>query len=92
VSIVALESGWVATEVGRQPWTVVGLLLTQDAVTTTGNLWPFFGAAVAIYVTVGVIAVLVLRSMGRRWMAAGDDPDVPYGPEPSPPNEPVARS
>ena len=32
--------GWIVTEVGRQPWTVVGLLLTRDAVQTSGNLWP----------------------------------------------------
>ncbi|TKA00737.1 cytochrome ubiquinol oxidase subunit I [Actinacidiphila oryziradicis] len=92
VSIVSLESGWVTTEVGRQPWTVVGLLLTRDAVTTTGNLWPFFGAAVAIYLAVGVTAVLVLRSMRRRWAKGDDADDVPYGPEPTPPNQPVARS
>src|SRR5699024_3563417 len=34
LAIIALEAGWVVTEVGRQPWTVVGHLLTRDAVTT----------------------------------------------------------
>jgi cytochrome d ubiquinol oxidase subunit I len=71
---------------------VVGLLLTRDAVTTTGNLWPFFGAAVAIYLAVGVTAVLVLRSMRRRWAKGDDAHDVPYGPEPSLPNQPATRS
>lgn len=82
VALVSLESGWVVTEVGRQPWTVVGLLLTQDAVTTHGNLWPFFGATVIIYATVGTGALLVLRALRRRWAAQGDDDvQVPYGPE-----------
>ena len=27
LAVVALEAGWVVTEVGRQPWTVVGHLL-----------------------------------------------------------------
>src|SRR3954452_7416864 len=40
-AIAALESGWVVTEVGRQPWIVVGQLLTRDAVATSGNLWVF---------------------------------------------------
>ncbi len=86
VSIVSLESGWIVTEVGRQPWTVVGLLLTRDAVQTSGNLWPFFIGAVLIYAGVTVGAVYALRALRRRW-AAGDDLAVPYGPEPEP--EPV---
>ncbi|MFF1419965.1 cytochrome ubiquinol oxidase subunit I [Streptomyces sp. NPDC058280] len=87
VAVVCLESGWVVTEVGRQPWTVVGLLLTKDAVTTQGNLWPFFAAALAIYLAVGTAAVLTLRSMTRRWRTGGEGSDggdegvdVPYGP------------
>jgi cytochrome d ubiquinol oxidase subunit I len=81
VAVVSLESGWVVTEVGRQPWTVVGLLLTTNAVGRSGNLWPFFAGALAIYLAVGTGAVLALRSMHRRWMAQDDDAvQVPYGP------------
>lgn len=32
---LANESGWVAAEVGRQPWVVYGLLRTRDAVSQT---------------------------------------------------------
>ncbi len=82
VSLVSLEAGWVVTEVGRQPWTVVGLLLTRDAVATSGNLWLFFTGTLVIYVTIGAGAVVVLRMMHRRWMARPDDEvEVPYGPE-----------
>ena len=49
VAMISLEAGWVTTEVGRQPWTVVGLLLTRDAVQTSGNLWPLFAGALIIY-------------------------------------------
>jgi cytochrome d ubiquinol oxidase subunit I len=80
VAIVSLECGWVVTEVGRQPWTVVGRLLTRDAVQTSGNLWPFFAGAIAIYAAMSVGAVLALRSLRRRW-AAGEDPPGPYAPE-----------
>jgi cytochrome bd ubiquinol oxidase subunit I len=82
VSIVSLECGWIVTEVGRQPWTVRGLLLTRDAVTTSGNVWAFFTGALVIYAGVGVAAVVVLRGMRRRWAAADEDTvDVPYGPD-----------
>jgi cytochrome d ubiquinol oxidase subunit I len=82
VAVVCLESGWVVTEVGRQPWTVVGFLLTRDAVTTSGHVWALLLGTLAIYVAVGCGAVLVLRSMRRRWEASSDEEDVevPYGP------------
>ncbi|MEN3356255.1 MAG: cytochrome bd ubiquinol oxidase subunit [Mycobacteriales bacterium] len=67
LAVVALEAGWVVTEVGRQPWTVVGLLRTSDAVATSGNLWLFFAATLAIYAAVGAGTVLVLRLLSHRW-------------------------
>jgi cytochrome d ubiquinol oxidase subunit I len=79
LAVVALEAGWIVTEVGRQPWTVVGLLRTRDAVTTHGNVWVFFTGALVIYLAVGAGTVLVLREMHRRWQAQ-DDVVVPYGP------------
>jgi cytochrome d ubiquinol oxidase subunit I len=82
LAMVALEAGWVVTEVGRQPWTVVGYLLTRDAVTTSGNLWLLFGPTVVLYSAVGAGTLYVLRLLTRRWREeedAGED-DVPYGP------------
>jgi cytochrome d ubiquinol oxidase subunit I len=86
LALVALWSGWVVTEVGRQPWTVVGLLLTRDAVTRAGNVWLLFGATLLLYLAVGAATLLVLHLMRRRW-ARGDagneqagDAEVPYGP------------
>jgi cytochrome bd ubiquinol oxidase subunit I len=92
VSVVTLEAGWVVTEVGRQPWTVHGLLLTRDAVTRSGNVWLFFAATLIIYAAVGIAAVAALRAMQRRWRAGGDDAGVPYGPpEPASPVSTAAR-
>ncbi|MEW2316479.1 cytochrome ubiquinol oxidase subunit I [Streptomyces bauhiniae] len=82
VSILSLESGWVVTEVGRQPWIVVGLLRTRDAVTTQGNLWPTFAGVLVLYLAVGTGAIWVLLSMKRRWRKQGDENvPVPYGPD-----------
>ena len=33
LGFLATEAGWVATEVGRQPWVIVGYLKTAEAVT-----------------------------------------------------------
>jgi cytochrome bd ubiquinol oxidase subunit I len=91
LAVVALEAGWVVTEVGRQPWTVVGHLLTRDAVNRSGNLWLFFGATLVLYAAVGVGTVYVLRLLHRRWRDADEaggargtgaeaEAGVPYGP------------
>ncbi len=84
VSIVSLESGWVVTEVGRQPWTVVGLLLTRDAVQTSGNLWLFFGGALVIYA--GVTDRRRATPCGPCAGAGpeGEDTAAPYGPRTQP--------
>ena len=82
LSVVCLETGWVVTEVGRQPWTVVGLLLTRDAVTTSGNVWLFFAGTLLVLGAVGVAAIFVLLAMKGRWQAGADGGfDVPYGPD-----------
>jgi cytochrome d ubiquinol oxidase subunit I len=87
-AVLALEAGWVVTEVGRQPWTVVGLLRTEQAAQTSGNLWPFFLATVALYTAIAFGTFYVLRLLRRRWREAevtgeddvGDEHEVPYGP------------
>ncbi|HGO6088779.1 cytochrome ubiquinol oxidase subunit I [Burkholderia cepacia] len=35
--IVALLAGWITTEVGRQPWTVYGVLRTVDSISPIGS-------------------------------------------------------
>ncbi|MDR0902511.1 MAG: cytochrome ubiquinol oxidase subunit I [Opitutaceae bacterium] len=42
LGMVALEAGWVVTEVGRQPWIIQGIVRTKDAVTPVpGMVWHF---------------------------------------------------
>jgi cytochrome bd ubiquinol oxidase subunit I len=81
LTVVALEAGWIVTEVGRQPWTVVGVLLTREAVTTTGNVWLFFTATLVLYAAVGAGTFHALGLLRRRWRTGGGAADdVPYGP------------
>ncbi len=84
--MIALESGWIVTEVGRQPWIVYNIMRTSDAVTNAGGIWVTFGLILALYVALGVTLVLVLRAMSRRWRSEdGQDDAGPYSPETSPP-------
>ena len=64
--------------VGRRPV----LLLTRDAVTTSGNVWLFFAGTLLVLGAVGVAAIFVLLAMKGRWQAGADGGfDVPYGPD-----------
>jgi cytochrome d ubiquinol oxidase subunit I len=81
-SILALWCGWIVTEVGRQPWIVQGYMRTSEAVTDADGIWFSFGLVLALYAALGTIAVLVLRSMSRRWRQQGaEDVQSPYAPQ-----------
>src|SRR5674476_1265956 len=50
--IIAMNMGWTATEVGRQPWIVQGLLRTSDGVSpviSAGEVWTTLGLFGLIY-------------------------------------------
>jgi len=79
-AVVALEAGWVVTEVGRQPWIVYGLLRTADAVTRAPGTVASFVVVLVIYVALGTAMFLVLRSMSRQGADEMGRGDVPYGP------------
>ena len=90
-AVVALECGWIVTEVGRQPWVVYKILRTEDAVTKADGVWVTFIAVLLLYVALGAALVIVLRAMARRWRAFGDeDSDAPYAPSDDLPPETVA--
>ncbi len=82
-AVLALESGWIVTEVGRQPWIVYNVMHTKEALTNASGIWVTFILVLLLYAVLGTSLVLTLRAMSRRWHAAGpddEDADVPYGP------------
>ena len=81
-SVVAMEAGWVVTEVGRQPWIVVGYMKVAQGATGNTGVWITFVTVAALYVGVAVTLVLVLRLMSRRFRAQGAavELDGPYSP------------
>ena len=81
LSVVALQTGWTATEVGRQPWIVYDVLRTEDAVTSNPGVWISLAVMIVVYASMAVIAARVLRGMARRWRESDDvDISTPYGP------------
>lgn len=67
--LIAMEAGWVVTEVGRQPWTIYNVMRTSEAATPVTGLWLPFVLFAVLYLGLGAICVRVLI---RQVRAAGD--------------------
>jgi cytochrome d ubiquinol oxidase subunit I len=85
-SVLAMEAGWVVTEVGRQPWIVFDYMKVEEAATGNDGVWLTFLVICGVYAVVAVSLVLVLRLMARRFAAADEHPDEggPYAPRTPP--------
>ncbi|HKB38885.1 MAG TPA: cytochrome ubiquinol oxidase subunit I [Gemmataceae bacterium] len=68
LGFIALEAGWVVTELGRQPWTVYGLMRTADAVTPVADVPGSLLLFTALYLGLGVVLVVLLLRLahGRK--------------------------
>jgi cytochrome d ubiquinol oxidase subunit I len=62
LAFIAMESGWMVTEEGRQPWIATNFLRTSDAVTTAPNLdLAFYGFTLLYLFLATTLAWLLLR-------------------------------
>jgi cytochrome bd ubiquinol oxidase subunit I len=84
-AVLALECGWMVTEIGRQPWIVHGYMRVEDAVTPAQGIWWAFAFTLLLYIVLGLVLGVVLRGMARRWRESEEaDPELeaPYSPPP----------
>jgi cytochrome bd ubiquinol oxidase subunit I len=73
-AVVAMEAGWIGTEVGRQPWVVYGLLKTSAAVNPAPGVGWGLPVLLVVYAVLTAVLVAVLRRMTR-------DTPVPVAPQ-----------
>ena len=69
LGFIAVLAGWVTTEVGRQPWTVYGMLRTADSTSpslTGGNVLLSFACYVVVYAIVFPSGLLIMRKIVRH--------------------------
>ena len=72
LGFVAIEAGWMVTELGRQPWIIYGVMRTDQAVTPmSGIAVPFF-VFTAVYIFLAVSVVYLLR---RQFLRAPESVD-----------------
>jgi cytochrome d ubiquinol oxidase subunit I len=75
---VAVLAGWITTEVGRQPYTVYGLLRTSESLSPVAA--PAVGASLLAFIIVyffvfGAGTFYMLRLMGKNADSSGDTDD-----------------
>ena len=58
---IAIEAGWIVTEVGRQPWIIHGIMKTRDAVTPMPGIVYSFYLFTAVYVSLALIVIFLLH-------------------------------
>jgi cytochrome bd ubiquinol oxidase subunit I len=63
LSLVALLSGWVTTELGRQPWVVYQTMRTTDAVSGAAGIPVGYATLAIVYLGVAAAVVWILRRL-----------------------------
>lgn len=61
LGFIAIEAGWVVTEVGRQPWIIYGLMRTEEALTPRPGIVYTFVLYTAMYTVLSIIVAILLR-------------------------------
>ncbi|MGC4073414.1 MAG: cytochrome ubiquinol oxidase subunit I [Nibricoccus sp.] len=65
LGMIAIEAGWIVTEVGRQPWVIYGIMRTKDAVTPVPGMVYHFYLFLALYLGLAAATVWLLRRQIR---------------------------
>ena len=95
LGFIAVLCGWIVTEVGRQPWTVYGLLRTADSVSpslTGMDVLISFACYVAVYLIMYPTGIGFMAALVRRGPQAPDVAQPVASGRPSQPFESAARA
>ena len=74
LGFIALETGWMVTELGRQPWVIYGVMRTSEAVTPMPKLFIPFAVFTIVYLFLSVIVVFLLR---RQFLETAQPGQIP---------------
>lgn len=77
---IANTAGWIMTEIGRQPWTVMGLFTTAQSVSpnvTATDLWISIIAFLGAYTILAVVLITLIVKQVKK----GPQKDAPEKPD-----------
>ena len=66
LAFLAIELGWMVTELGRQPWVIYNYLLTKDAVTPAPWLNVSFLVFSFVYILLSAALIWLLLQVAHR--------------------------
>ncbi|MHB8510026.1 MAG: cytochrome ubiquinol oxidase subunit I [Candidatus Dormibacteria bacterium] len=68
LGFIAIEAGWMVTEIGRQPWIIYGIVRTVDSITPAPGLVTSFVLSTAVYcgLAITLVALLLRLAAGTR--------------------------
>jgi cytochrome d ubiquinol oxidase subunit I len=72
LGFAALEAGWIVTELGRQPWTIYGLMRTSEAVTPVSDVPSSLLVFTVLYLGLGLALIVLLLRLRREALARDD--------------------
>jgi len=78
--ILANWSGWIFTEMGRQPWVVYGLLKTSDARSPNVSMLDIILSLAGYLVVYSILVAVGARLFVREMHHGPDDPAPPRAP------------
>jgi cytochrome d ubiquinol oxidase subunit I len=89
LGFVGIVTGWIVTEVGRQPWIATGILRTANAISPVpaSSVAVSLLAFVLVYTVVFGVGIVYVRRLLRRGPVAPA-----HGPEGALPNRPLAAA
>jgi cytochrome d ubiquinol oxidase subunit I len=94
--LFANSFGWIFTELGRQPWSVFGLMTTAQSVSPGVGAGQMLTSLIVLTLLYGVLAVVEVRLLltyigrGAEQLPAAPDPDDPDDPDGSGADRPLA--
>jgi cytochrome bd ubiquinol oxidase subunit I len=68
---IALQAGWIVSEVGRQPWVIYGIMRTSDGVTPRSGVPATLFGFTVLYLVLGIALVVLLRGLARHRIRTG---------------------
>jgi len=74
LGFIGIETGWIVTEVGRQPWIIYGVMRTSEAVTPMPGLIVPFITFTLLYIFLALVTVWLLL---RQVAASPSEPEPP---------------
>jgi cytochrome bd ubiquinol oxidase subunit I len=90
LGFIAVIAGWTTTEVGRQPWTIYGLMRTADSVSpslTGGDVLFSLLLYIAVYLVIYPVGLSLMLRIVRAGPAASEEATPVAGGHPKSPIE-----